>query len=323
MAVKGATPNGKPHVLMMTMLMPYLRDSLESKFNVLPLWEHNSNKDEYLTSVADSVRAVVTSTGSVVDKKLLEKLPKVEIVSSFSVGLDKVDIEYCKERGIVATNTPDVLTDDCADLAIALLLATMRQICSADRYVRKGCWPKQGDYPLSYKMSGKDLGIVGLGRIGKAVAVRAEAFGCKIKYYARAEKDDVPYEYYSSVLELAKNSNMLVVCCAYTKATTKIIDRRVLDALGPEGFLVNISRGGVVDETELVKALLECRLGGAGLDVYENEPHVPQELWNMDNVVLLPHVASGTWDTRRAMADLVSGNLEAYFGGKPLLSPVT
>jgi lactate dehydrogenase-like 2-hydroxyacid dehydrogenase len=152
MAVKVATPNGKPHVLMMTMLMPYLRDSLESKFNLVPLWEH-SHKDDFLTSVGDSVRAVVTSTTSVVDRKLLEKLPKVEIISSFSVGLDKVDLNYCKEKGIVVTNTPEVLTDDCADLALALLLATMRQICSADRYVRKGCWPKQGDYPLSYKVN--------------------------------------------------------------------------------------------------------------------------------------------------------------------------
>ncbi|XP_024371939.1 glyoxylate/hydroxypyruvate reductase A HPR2 [Physcomitrium patens] len=322
MAIKESSPNGKPHVLMMQVDMPYLRDSLESKFNLLVLSEH-TNRDEYLAMAGGSVRAVVTSTNSVVGAKLLEKLPNVEIVASFSVGLDKVDLDYCKQKGIVVTNTPEVLTEDCADLAIALLLATMRQICSADRYVRKGCWPKQGTYPLSYKMSGKDLGIVGLGRIGKAVAKRAEAFGCKIKYYARSDKKDVPYEYFSSVLELAKNSTMLVVCCAFTKETAKIIDRRVLDALGPEGFLVNISRGGVVDEPELVKALLECRLGGAGLDVYENEPIVPQELWNMDNVVLLPHVASGTWETRRAMADLISGNLEAHFSGKPVLTPVT
>jgi len=321
MAVKVA-PKGKPEVLMMTMLMPYLRDSLESKFDLHPLWEQ-PNKEQYLASKGDCIRAVVTSGTSQIDSKFIDKLPNLEIVSSFSVGLDKVDVSYCREKGIAVTNTPDVLTDDTADLAIALLLATMRQICSADRYVRKGCWPKQGDYPLSYKMSGKTLGIIGLGRIGKAVAKRAEAFGCKIGYYGRSEKTDVPYTYYDNVLDLAKNSSMLVACCALTKETTKIIDRRVLDALGPEGFLVNISRGGVIDEQELVKALLECRLGGAGLDVFEKEPHVPQELWNMDNVVLLPHVGSATWDTRRAMADLVVSNLEAQFSGNPLPTPVT
>jgi lactate dehydrogenase-like 2-hydroxyacid dehydrogenase len=170
-------------------------------------------------------------------------------------------------------------------------------------------------------MSGKRLGIVGLGRIGMAVAKRAEAFSCKISYFARSEKSGVPYKFYDTVLELANNSDMLVLTCALTKETTHIVGRKVLDALGPEGFLVNIARGPVVDEQELVKALIEGRLGGAGLDVFEKEPQVPQELWNMDNVVLLPHVGSGTWDTRRAMADLAVSNLEAHFAGKPLLTP--
>ncbi|KAH8949464.1 hypothetical protein BDL97_10G033200 [Sphagnum fallax] len=310
----------KPGVLMLKMMMPYLRDSLESKFTLYPLWEQ-SDKEGYLAQNAQSIRGLVTWTGSTVDAELLNKLPKLEIVSAFSVGVDKVDLRKCKERGIAVTNTPDVLTDDCADLAIALLLSSMRQVCAADRYVRKGCWPKLGQYPLTYKMSGKRLGIVGLGRIGMAVAKRAEAFSCKISYFARSEKSGVPYKFYDTVLELANNSDMLVITCALTKETTHIVGRKVLDALGPEGFLVNIARGPVVDEQELVKALIEGRLGGAGLDVFEKEPQVPQELWNMDNVVLLPHVGSGTWDTRRAMADLAVSNLEAHFAGKPLLTP--
>ncbi|CAM6017278.1 unnamed protein product [Sphagnum balticum] len=310
----------KPGVLMQSLIMPYLRDSLESKFVLYPLWEQ-SDKEAYVMENAESIRAVVTTGPEIVDAELIRKLPKLEIVASFSVGLDKVDLQKCKERGIAVTNTPDVVTDDTADLAIALLLASMRHVCAADRFVRKGCWPKLREYPLTYKMSGKCLGIVGLGRIGSAVAKRAEAFGCKISYFGTKEKTGVPYKYYGTLLELAKNSDVLVLTCPLTKETTHIVGRIILDALGPNGFLVNIARGAVVDEQELIKALIEGRLGGAGLDVYEKEPRVPKELWNMDNVVLSPHLGFATWDTTRDMADLVVSNLEAHFEGKPLLTP--
>jgi lactate dehydrogenase-like 2-hydroxyacid dehydrogenase len=207
-------------------------------------------------------------------------------------------------------------------MAIGLLLVTMRHICAADRFVRKGLWPELGNYPtLTHKMSGKRLGIVGLGRIGLAVAKRAEAFGCKISYLARAEKSGLPYKFYATVLELAKNSDMLVLTCTLTKETTHLVGREVLDALGPEGFLVNIARGPVVDEQELVKALVEERIAGAGLDVFENEPQVPQELWNMENVVLLPHMACTTHNTAKAILELIIGNLDAHFSGNPLLTP--
>ncbi|CAM6013630.1 unnamed protein product [Sphagnum balticum] len=310
----------KPGVLMHRSL-PYLQGLLEPKYRVFPLWEQ-SDKEAYLAENAESIRGLIASAAMWVDAALIDKLPKLEIVSKTGVGVDRVDLHKCKERGIAVTNTPDVGTDDCADMAIGLLLATMRHICAADRFVRKGLWPELGNYPtFTHKMSGKRLGIVGLGRIGLAVAKRAEAFGCKISYLARAEKSGLPYKFYATVLELAKNSDMLVLTCALTKETTHLVGREVLDALGPEGFLVNIARGPVVDEQELVKALVEERIAGAGLDVFENEPQVPQELWNMENVVLLPHMACTTRNTVKAILELVVSNLDAHFSGKPLLTP--
>ncbi|KAL2480653.1 Glyoxylate/hydroxypyruvate reductase A HPR2 [Abeliophyllum distichum] len=227
-------------------------------------------------------------------------MPKLEIVSSFSVGLDKIDLNKCKEKGIRVTNTPDVLTEHVADLAIGLLLAVLRRICECDKYVRKGMW-KTGDFKLTNKFSGKTVGIIGLGRIGLAIAKRAEAFDCPISYYSRSEKPNTNYKYHSSVVDLASN---------------------LIDALGPKGVLVNIGRGPHVDKPELVSALVEGRLGGAGLDVFEQEPEVPEQLFGLENVVLLPHVGSGTAETREVMADLVIGNLEVHFLKKPLLTPV-
>lgn len=301
-------------------MMPYLLDTLESKFTVYRLWEAN-NPEAFVAEHSNSIHAVVGNTAVGASAELIDSLPKLEIVSTYSVGLDKVDLAKCKERKIVVTNTPDVLTDDVADLAIGLALATLRQICAADRYVRQGSWLK-GEYKLTTKLSGKNIGIIGLGRIGLAIAKRAEGFGCNIAYYSRSRKSDSTYTYYSSVMDLAASSDVLVVACPLTRETRHIIDRSVLDALGPKAILVNIGRGPLVDEKELVKALVEARLGGAGLDVFENEPDVPIELFDMDNVVLVPHVGSATWETRKVMADLVIGNLEAYFSNKPLLTPV-
>uniref|UniRef100_A0A0C9RUX7 TSA: Wollemia nobilis Ref_Wollemi_Transcript_11981_1361 transcribed RNA sequence n=1 Tax=Wollemia nobilis TaxID=56998 RepID=A0A0C9RUX7_9CONI len=307
-------------VLMMCPMMPYLQETLDSKFRLYQLWEAEDQK-AFIEEHRDSIRAVVGNTVVGANAELIDALPKLEIVSSFSVGLDKVDLVKCKEREIAVTNTPDVLTDDVADLALALMLSTLRQICAADRYVRQGLWPK-GEYKLTTKLSGKNVGIVGLGRIGLAIAKRAEAFGCKIAYNSRSKKPNVNFKYYSSVVDLAASSDVLVVACPLTKESYHIVDRSVIDALGPKAIVVNIGRGPLIDEKELVKALVEARLGGAGLDVFENEPHVPKELFEMDNVVLLPHVGSGTWETRKEMADLVIGNLEAYFSKKPLLTPV-
>ncbi|GMH03686.1 hypothetical protein Nepgr_005525 [Nepenthes gracilis] len=307
-------------VLMACPMNAYLEDELCKRFNLLRFWNF-PDTTEFLKRNANSIRAVVGNAAAGADAKLIESLPDLEIVASFSVGLDKIDLAKCKEKGIRVTNTPDVLTDDVADLAIGLMLATLRRIPASDRYVRGGTW-KKGDFKLTTRFSGKTVGIIGMGRIGTAIAKRAEAFDCPISYYSRSKKPGIKYTYYPSVVELASNCHILVVACTLTEETRHIVDRKVIDALGPNGFLINIGRGPHVDEPELVSALVEGRLAGAGLDVFENEPHVPEELFKLDNVVLLPHVGSGTVETRRVMADLVLGNLEAHFLGKPLLTPV-
>ncbi|KAG9456098.1 hypothetical protein H6P81_000606 [Aristolochia fimbriata] len=298
----------------------YLEQELDKRCKLFRLWEAPQRK-EFIKANAHAIRAVVGNAFAGAEAETIDLLPNLEIVSSFSVGLDKVDLAKCKAKGIRVTNTPDVLTEDVADLAIGLIITTMRQICASDRYVRAGRWIK-GDYKLTSKFSRKKVGIVGLGRIGLAIAKRAEAFDCPISYYSRTEKPDLPYKYYPSITALATDVDILVAACPLSEETRHIVNRDVLDALGPQGVLVNIGRGPLVDEAELVSALLDGRLGGAGIDVFEREPHVPEELFKLDNVVLLPHVASGTYETRKAMADLVLGNLEAHVLKKPLLTPV-
>lgn len=307
-------------VLMACPMLPYLEQELERRYNLFRFW-NVPNKEEFLKESSASIRAVVGNATAGADAELIDALPRLEIVASFSVGLDKVDLGKCKEKGIRVSNTPDVLTDDVADLAIGLMLTTLRRICESDQYVRNGLW-KRGDFKLTTKFSGKTVGIIGMGRIGKAIAKRAEAFSCPVSYYSRSQKPDTKYKYFPSVVELASNCHILVVACPLTAETRHIINREVIDALGPKGVLINIGRGPHVDEPELVSALVEGRLGGAGLDVFENEPEVPEKLFGLDNVVLTPHVGSGTVETRKAMADLVIGNLEAHFLNKPLLTPV-
>ncbi|PQM35200.1 glyoxylate/hydroxypyruvate reductase A HPR2-like [Prunus yedoensis var. nudiflora] len=292
-------------VLMPAPMSSYLEQELEKRFNLLKLWTV-PQKSQFLKDNSGSIRAFVGNARNGADAELIEKLPKLEIVACFSVGVDKVDLNKCREKGIRVTNTPDVLTDDVADLAIGLTLAVLRRLCESDRYVRSGQW-KMGDYKLTTKFTGKTVGIIGLGRIGKAVAKRAEAFSCPIAYYSRTAKPELKYKYYPSVVELASNCDVLVVACPLTEETRHIVNREVIDALGPKGVLINIGRGPHVDEAELVSAL---------------EPEVPEQLFGLENVVLLPHVGSGTVETRNVMADLVVENLEAHFLKKPLLTPV-
>ncbi|KAL6134474.1 hypothetical protein ACLB2K_066705 [Fragaria x ananassa] len=308
-------------VLYLSPVFSYLEQELDKRFNVLKLWTA-PNKTQFIKDNSTSIRAIVGHGGVGADAELIESLPKLEIISSFSVGMDKVDLKKCKEKGVRVTNTPDVLTDDVADIAIGLALAVMRRLCESDRYVRSGLW-KKGDYKLTTKFTGKTVGIIGLGRIGKAIAKRAEAFSCPIAYFSRTKKPELKYKYYPTVVELASKCDVLVVACALTEETRHIINHEVIDAMGPKGVLINIGRGHHVDEPELVSALLEGRLGGAGLDVYQNEPEVPEQLFGLENVVLLPHAGSGTTETRCAMADIVIANLEAHFLNKPLLTPVS
>ncbi|RLN22823.1 hypothetical protein C2845_PM07G39770 [Panicum miliaceum] len=310
-------------VLLLHPMNAYLEQELDRRCRLHRFWEAppGAPLDEFLRAHAGSIRAVVSNPAYGVDAALIDALPELEIVASFSVGIDHVDLAKCRERGIRVTNTPDVLTDDVADLAVGLSIAVLRRIPQADRYVRAGQWKAKGDYALTTRFSGKRVAILGLGRIGLAVAKRAEAFGCSISYHSRSEKPVPNYKFYANVVDLAANCDVLIVACSLNAETYHIVNREVIDALGPEGVLINIGRGAHVDEPELVSALVEKQLGGAGLDVYENEPFAPEQLFGLDNVVLVPHVGSDTEETCRAMADLVLGNLEAHASNKPLLTP--
>lgn len=267
------------------------------------------------------VRGIVGGGESKVDGKLLSLFPNVEIISVFGVGYDGIDVQAAKDRGIVVTHTPDVLNDDVADLALGLLLSVARHIPQADRFVRNNDW-LDGPFPLTKKLTGARLGIVGLGRIGQAIAKRAQAFDMKISYTARSAKADLPYPYYPSAKALAAEVDFLLAITPGGDGTRGMINAEVFEALGPKGYFVNVARGSVVDQPALIDALKHKRIAGAGLDVYLDEPKVPAELRALQNVVLTPHMASGTLETRRAMADRALANLNAHFKGLPLPSAV-
>jgi lactate dehydrogenase-like 2-hydroxyacid dehydrogenase len=270
---------------------------------------------------APRIRGIAGSGESQVSRELIANLPALEVISVFGVGYDRYDVAAARERGVPVTNTPDVLTDDVADMGISLMLAIARTVPQADKYVREGQWPN-GPMPLARKVSGARLGIVGLGRIGSAIARRAAGFDMSIAYTSRNKVADSPYAYYPTPTALAAEVDFLMVITPGGAGTKGLINADVLNALGSKGYLINVARGSVVDESALIVALQNKVIAGAALDVFENEPHVPAALCAMSNVVLTPHVASATWQTRRAMADLAFGNLQAHFAGKPLLTPV-
>jgi len=304
---------------MVSPMMPHVMEALDSDFTVHRLWEA-ADRQALLKEVGANVRGIATNGHLGADSALMDALPGLEIIGCYGVGVDAIDLAHAAKRGIIVTNTPDVLNDDVANMAIALLLATSRQICLGDRYVREGRWLK-GAMHLTHAIRGRQLGILGLGRIGKDIARKAEAFDMKIAYHGRS-RQDVPYAYYADLVEMARDSDFLVAICPGGPATDKIVNRAVLDAIGPEGTFINVARGSVVDEPALVAALKDGRLGAAGLDVFAAEPNVPEELLTMDQVVLQPHAASATHETRRAMGDLVVENLRAHFAGKSAVTPV-
>lgn len=295
-------------------------ESMERDFTVHKLWQAE-DRAALIAEVGGRVRALQTSASQGADAKLMDALPKLEIISHFGVGVDSVDLDAAKKRGVIVTNTPDVLNECVADLAMGLTLATLRRISLGDRYVRAGSWLK-GALPLAQKVGGKTMGILGYGRIGKAIAKRAEAFGMHIVYHGRRPQEGVAHKYYASLAAMARDCDVLMVICPGGAATYHIVNAEVLEALGSKGTLINVARGSVVDEAALVKALAEGKLGAAGLDVFENEPRVPEALFAMDQVVLQPHVGSATHETRKAMGDLTVDNLRAFFAGKPVLTPV-
>lgn len=268
------------------------------------------------------VRAVVTGGSEGIDAATIDALPDLGLIAVCAVGYDKVDVAHAKARGVAVTNTPDVLTDDTADMAIALMFAVFRRVPQYDRYVRAGEWAAKGAPPLARRLTGRRIGILGLGRIGSAIAKRCAPFASEIAYHSRRPVAGAPYRYAADARALAASADVLVIAVAGGAESAKLVDAAVLDALGPEGALINIARGSVVDEAALVAALAEGRLGAAGLDVFAHEPQVPEALRAMDNVVLAPHQGSATIETRRAMADLVIANVDAFFAGEPLKTPL-
>jgi len=313
----------RPELLTVAKLPPFLMEPLQGAFTVHDRLHESllDNDTAAFAKAAPRIRAVCGSGESKLGEALVAQLPALEIVSIMGVGYDGVDVAACKARGVTVTHTPDVLNDDVADLALALMLDVARRIPQADRHVREGRWP-QGNMALAAKMSGARLGLVGIGRIGQAIAHRAQAFGMSVAYTARSARPQLPYAFHATPAALAAASDFLVVITPGGAATRKLIDAAVLQALGPKGYLVNVARGSVVDEAALVEALRHGTIAGAALDVFENEPHVPDALRAMDNVVLTPHIGSATQATRQAMADLAFANLQAHFAGRALPSPV-
>ncbi len=284
-------------------------------------WHGSSDRDGLILTQKKDIRAIVGAGGTAYPERLLSSLPALEIISVFGVGYDGVPLSYCRERGLKVTNTPDVLTDDVADIALALVLMTSRKLLDASDFLLVGHWPR-GAFELTTSLAGKRAGILGLGRIGRAVARRLEALGMKIGYSGREPKPKVKYPFFPTLAEMAAWCHFFIVTCPGGESTRHLVNAQVLFALGPEGTLINVARGSVVDEGALVSALQGGFIKSAGLDVFADEPFVPKKLLMMDNVVLLPHVGSGTMETRGAMANLVVSNLKAHFEGRPVLTPV-
>ncbi len=310
----------KKTILALQPLLPTEMWDLEQKFEVIRLWEVR-DPDAVLRDQGHNIQGVVSTYNSGgVSEGLIDALPNLEIVSQFGVGYDNIDLVAAARHDVVVTNTPDVLTDDTADVALFLMLNVARRAVEGDMFVRVGRW-QSGAMPLSTSISGKTVGIVGLGNIGKAIAQRAQAFNTSVVYHSRTEKD-VPYGYYNDLEDMAKDVDFLILACAGTPETHHLVNYKILEALGPKGFLVNIARGSVVNEDDLLIALRNKTIAGAGLDVFADEPNVPEAMLKMDNIVLSPHVGSATVETRAKMGRLVIDNLVAHFNGQELLTPV-
>jgi hydroxypyruvate reductase 2 len=305
----------KQPLLVLGPLMPYLIDELDKRYALEKLYEEKDALG-FLQENAGRFEAAVTSTFSGLSADMIDLLPALKIVSSFGVGTDSLDVAYANKKGIKVANTPDVLNEDTANMAITLLLATTRDIVANDRFVREGRWAKGEAAPLAEGIEGKQIGLVGLGRIGSVIAEKLLAFGCDVVYHTRTKKPDVSYTYYDNLIAMARDCAALIAILPGGAATQGVISREVLQALGPKGTFINVARGTVVDEGALVELLQSKELGRAGLDVFVDEPNVPTGLFGLDNVVLQPHMGSATVETRKAMADRVVTNLANYFAAK-------
>lgn len=309
----------RPHVLVVGPLRPEQMQALDAAYT-LHRYDEATDKAALLSGCAGAIRAVVTTGGYGFTAELLGELPNLEIVASSGVGLDKIDVAACRARGVAVTNTPDVLNDDVADLAFGLVIACLRQMPQGEAYVKSGDWGRRGMMHLTTTLTGKTLGIVGLGRIGREIADRARAFKMRVAYTGRT-RQDVPFDYVADLRALARAADVLMLTVPGGEATRNLIGAPELEALGPDGWLVSVARGSVVDEPALKAALRAGVIRGAGLDVYWNEPTPDPELVALPNVVAYPHHASGTVETRAAMSRLVVDNLAAHFAGQPLLTP--
>lgn len=297
-------------------------ERLQQRFRLHKYYQA-SDPTELMRQYSDSIRAIATRGDLQADRSMLELLPNVEIIAVNGVGYDGVDTTLARERGIAVVNTPDVLTDDVADLAVAMMLAQARGLSAAERWVRSGDWARHGMYPLQSRISAKRAGILGLGRIGRATANRLSAFGVSIAYSATTEKHDTAgWQYYSSAEALAGNCDFLFVTLSANAQTRHIVNADVIKALGPSGLLINVSRASNIDEDALITALHSGELGAAALDVFDGEPHLDKRFLDAPNILLQPHHGSGTIETRQAMGKLVYDNLVAHFDGQPLLTPV-
>lgn len=330
MMASGGEPRATKVVLL---LVPRVEASfhaaLRERFRVLDFFGSSERTPlpAFLAAAAAAAEppraAIVVGAGLIpVDAAFLDAVPSLRCVMCLAAGVDFIDLDECARRGVVVANSGRVFSADVADHAVGLLIDVLRRVSAAERFVRRGLWPVQGDHPLGSKIGGRRVGIVGLGNIGSQIAKRLQALGCTVCYNSRTRKDSVPYRFFPNVYDLAAESDVLVVACALNKATRHIVGKDVLEALGKDGVIVNISRGANVDQAELVRALKEGRIAGAGLDVFENEPGAPGELFSMDNVVMTPHVAVFTAESMSDLRENTVANLEAFFSGEPLLTPV-
>jgi lactate dehydrogenase-like 2-hydroxyacid dehydrogenase len=302
--------------------MDWIEDELGKRVSLHRLWLE-PNPDLWLAEWGPRTRAIAMTGGHArLDEAYMRQYPNLEIISSFGVGYDNIDAKAAAQLGIIVTNTPGVLDDEVADTTLGLMIMAVRQLPQSERYLRAGKWSAKGAFPLSPSLRDRSVGILGLGRIGKAIATRITAFGLSVAYHGRHAQADVPYRYYTSLTDMAKAVDILIVVAPGGPTTRHIVNSEVLEALGADGVLINVARGSLVDEKALIEALRNKTILAAGLDVFENEPSVPQDLLALDNAVLLPHVGSASVKTRRAMAQCVVSNVLAWADGKPPLSPV-
>ena len=306
-------------VLVVGNFFPSVLEDLSKTFNVT----HMKNTAELAASKDDAlIKFEAMASFGWAPAEVIDRLPNLKIISSFGVGYDGVEADHAASKGIVVSHTPNVLNDDVANTAIILVLTSTRKIVTQDKYLREGRWENEGAAPLTHSIADKTIGIVGLGRIGEAIAHKLSVFCNNIVYHSRNEKPGSTYRYFGDLEEMAKACDVLIAITPGGAGTRHLINKNIINALGSKGTLINVARGSVVDEMEMIVALQEGRLGSAGLDVFEHEPNVPAELIAMDNVVLLPHVASATWETRQAMSDLVVENLIQFFDDGAPLCPV-